>query len=91
MPGLYTSSLAAFEETPQSFVPERLDHLTKCSLLRIAQQADSDNVGVSIAVIALYCIAAPDLIASNLLNDTSSTPLLARSGKRRSKTSRVSG
>lgn len=44
MPGLYASSLAAFEETPQSFVPERLDHPTKCSLLRIAQQADSDKL-----------------------------------------------
>ncbi len=37
--GLYASSLAALEETLQSFVPKRLDHPTKCSLLRIAQQA----------------------------------------------------
>lgn len=63
MPGLYASSLAAFEETPQSFVPERLDHPTKCSLLRIAQQADSDKLGVSIAVYCslLNCSAGLDL------------------------------
>jgi hypothetical protein len=44
-------------------VPERLDHPTKCSLLRIAQQADSDKLGVSIAVYRslLNCSAGLDL------------------------------